>query len=148
MSHICPIIDLCSVVWSTGFLGDSRALEKVQRRWTERVDGLSEVPYGARLAYLDLYSVRGRLLRNNLKMVWKILHGLCPSLADIFQLNVSGVTRGHSLKLFVPHCEADVRSRFFSVRVIPLWNGLTDYVVSSPSIDSYSSVILTVTLVL
>ena len=101
------------------------------------MDGLAEVTYGARLGHLDLYSVRGRLLRNNLKMVWIILHGLCPSLADIFQLNVSGVTRGHSLKLFVPHCEADVRSRFFLVRVIPLWNGLPDYVVSSPSIDSF-----------
>ena len=101
------------------------------------MDGLSEVPYGARLAHLDLYSVRGRLLRNDLKMVWKILHGLCPSLVDMFQLNVSGVTRGHSLKLFVPRCEAYVRSRFVSVRVIPLWNGLPDYVVSSPSIDSF-----------
>ena len=101
------------------------------------MDGLAEVTYGARLAHLDLYSVRGRLLRNDLKMVWKILHGLFPSLADIFHLNVSGVTRGHSLKLFVPCCETDVRSRFFSVRVIPVWNGLPDSVVSSPSINSF-----------
>ena len=43
----------------------------------------------------------------------------------------------HSLKLFVPRCEADVRTRFFSVRVINLWNGLPDYVVSFPSIDSF-----------
>ena len=137
VSHVRPIIEWCSVVWSTGFVGDSKALERVQRRWTRRVDGLSEVPYSARLAYLDLYSVRGRLLRNDLKMVWKILHGMCPTLADLFQLNVSGPTRGHSLKLFVHYSEVEARSRFFSMRVIPLWNKLPDHVVSSPSIDSF-----------
>ena len=55
VSHIRPIIEWCSVVWSTGFLGDSRALEKVQRRWTERVDGLSEVPYGILIRCLWCY---------------------------------------------------------------------------------------------
>ena len=99
------------------YVGDCRALKKVQRRWTKRVDGLREVPYNLHLAELDLFSVKGRLLRNDLKMVWKILHSLYPALEGLFQLNTSGVTRGHSFKILVPHCTTDVRSRFFSVRV-------------------------------
>ena len=43
----------------------------------------------------------------------------------------------HSLKLFVHYSEVEARSRFFSMRVIPLWNKLPDHVVSSSSIDSF-----------
>ena len=137
ITHVRPIIEWCSVVWFTGYVGDCKNLEKVQRRWTKRVDGLREVSYDLRLAKLDLFSVRGRLLRNDLKMVWKILHGLYPALGGLFQLNTSGITRGHSLKLYVPDRSGDVRSRFFSVRVLEVWNKLPEHVVSSSSIDVF-----------
>ena len=125
----------CLIQWI--YVGDCRALEAVQRRWTKRVVGLGGVPYDLRLAELDLFSVKGRLLRNDLKMVWKILHGLYPALEGLFQLNTSGVTRGHSLKLFVPHRSGEIRSRFLSVRVLEVWNDLPEHVVSSSSIGIF-----------
>ena len=62
-AHIRPIIEFASPVWNTGYLCDSRLLEGVQRRWTKQVRGLYDYSYGERLQYLDLYSVKGRLMR-------------------------------------------------------------------------------------
>ena len=67
VSHIRPTIDYCSSVWNTGYLGDIRKMESVQRRWTREVAGLESLEYGSRLRELGLYSVRGRLLRADLK---------------------------------------------------------------------------------
>ncbi len=62
LTHIRPVIEFSSVVWHTGYEGDLGLLEGVQRRWTKQISGLANLDYGARLASLDLYSVRGRLL--------------------------------------------------------------------------------------
>ena len=44
-AHIRPLIEYCSCVWHTGYLCDLRALERVQRHWTKRVSGMSNLDY-------------------------------------------------------------------------------------------------------
>ena len=39
VSHVRPIIDFSSVVWNTGYVGDVMKLERIQRRWTKKIDG-------------------------------------------------------------------------------------------------------------
>ena len=112
-------------------------MERVQRRWTKFIDGLLECSYAERLRRLEIFSVKGRLIRNDLILVYKILHGLVPSLENLLVLNRAGSTRGHSLKLFVPYRHSDTRSRFFTVRVVQRWNSLPDAVVSAPSVNSF-----------
>ncbi|KAK3886186.1 hypothetical protein Pcinc_009646 [Petrolisthes cinctipes] len=65
-SHIRPVLEFVSTVWNTGYLGDLRLLESVQRRWTKLIDGLADLSYTNRLKALNLYSVQGRLLRADL----------------------------------------------------------------------------------
>ena len=104
ISHVRPLLEFSSPVWNVGFVGDSRHIETVQRRWTREVRGFRDLDYGSRLRRLDLYSAKGRRLRADLIMVWKILHGLCPSLEHLLLRDVNRAyrTRGHSLKLFIP----------------------------------------------
>ena len=71
-THIRPILEYCSCVWHTGYSGDLRVLESVQRRWTKRVDGLANLDYESRLRALNQYYVQGRLLRADLVQYWKI----------------------------------------------------------------------------
>ena len=118
ITHIRPILDYSSVVWNTGYVGDLRLLEGVQRRWTKEISGFRDLSYSERLFALKLYSIKGRLLRADLIMVYKILHGLCPDLDHLFVKSVNTVTRGHSLKLIIPRWETEVRARFFSIRVL------------------------------
>ena len=137
VTHVRPILDFGSVVWNTGYLGDLRMLESVQRRWTRRVEGFADLPYSERLSRLKLFSIKGRLLRADLIQVWKILSGLSPQLDSLFSRVGLSRTRGHSLKIYVPHHSTDVRGRFFSLRVISTWNSLPEMVVSAQSIQSF-----------
>ena len=75
-------------------------------------------------------------------MVYNILQGninLQPEL--FFHLNLSSATRGHDFKLFKPHAQKNVQSKFFSVRTINSWNNLPNYVVSSNSTDNFKILI-------
>ena len=47
-------------------------------------------------------------------------------LTAMFQLDTSGRTHGHSLKLVKYRCNRDIRKCFFSYRVVSKWNGLDD----------------------
>lgn len=54
-SHIRPVLEFCSVVWHTGYVGDTDMLERVQRRWTKDIVGLSHLDYASRLDALGLF---------------------------------------------------------------------------------------------
>ena len=56
-SHIHPILEYCLCVWNTGYVQDVCLLERVQRRWTRHIDGMTGLSYGERLKALNLYSV-------------------------------------------------------------------------------------------
>ena len=139
-THIRPLLEYASCVWNTGFQGDLRLLESVQRSWTRHVDGVSDLPYSERLRILDLYSVQGRLLRADLIKYWKIFNNvssICPT--DIFTLAPILGTRGHRFKIFHTHSSLEARSRSFSNRHVSLWNSLPDPVVASKSINAFKS---------
>ena len=125
IAHIRPLLEYASPVWNTGFVGDSRLLESVQRRWTKHIEGMSDMEYAVRLRSLGLYSVKGRLLRTDLIKYFKIFKGLSvigPS--DLFVLSPSVHTRGHCFKILKPHVSLESRHRFFSVRCVVVWNSL------------------------
>ena len=81
-THIRPLLDYSSCLWNTGFVGDARKLESVQRRWTKRIDSLGEMSYAERLHKLELFSVQGRLLRSDLIQYWKVMNVHCSMNAD------------------------------------------------------------------
>ena len=141
-SHIRPILEYCSCVWNTGYVQDVRLLERVQRRWTRHIDGMTGLSYGERLRALNLYSVQGRLLRADLIQYWKILNGhSCIAPNDLFQHPPHSITRGHCLKVFPPVTVTDVRKRFFSVRHISMWNSLPTDAVCAPSVPHLKRVL-------
>ena len=137
-SHIRPILEFGSTVWNTGYLGDLRLLESVQRRWTKCIDGLVDLSHADRLKSLNLYSVQGRLLRADLIKYWKIFHNqsaISPS--DLFTVSPITNTRGHRFKLAKPHINTECRHRFFSVRSIDHWNSLPDSVVGANTVEAF-----------
>ena len=129
--------DLLSNIWNTGYIGDIRILERVQRRWTRAVRGLENMNYGDRLKQLNLFSVQGRLLRSDLITVWKVFNGKCAISPDqLFNLTTLP-TRGHRFKIYKPRHNLEVRRRSFAHRVIDDWNSLPSSVVESNSITVF-----------
>ena len=126
VAHIRPLIEFSSCVWNTGYVGDLKLLESIQRRWTRHIDGLENTSYSHRLAILDLYSVRGRLIRADMIKMWKIFHDKCSiTPSDLFVMAPNVGTRGHPFKVFRGHAVLEARRRFFSVRCIDVWNSLS-----------------------
>ena len=141
-THIRPLLEYASCVWNTGFQGDLKLLESVQRSWTRHVDGVSDLPYSERLRILNLYSVQGRLLRADLIKYWKIFNNessIYPT--DIFTLAPVLGTRGHRFKIYHTHSSLEARSRSFSNRQVSLWNSLPDSIVSSKSVNTFKMTI-------
>ena len=140
-SLIRPMLEYSSCLWNLGYIGDLQSLERIQRRWTRSITGFERLPYEVRLQRLNLFSVQGRLLRNDLVLVWKIFNGLCSiNPDDLFSLvpqNRSNRTRGHSFKIHLPRCRLEARKRFFSTRVIHNWNSLSEEAVCAESLGTF-----------
>ena len=143
VTHIRPLIDYASPLWNMGYVGDLKLLEGIQRRWTRSIDGLDGLSYDERLRKLDLFSLKGRLLRADLIIVWKIFNGKCAiSVDDLFKLSPCITTRGHSRKISVPKSKSDLRHRFFAVRVVKEWNSLSAETVEANTLAKFKRLLL------
>ena len=139
-AHVRPLLEFSSVVWNTGYIGDIKLLESVQRRWTRSIDGLENLSYAERLSALDLFSVHGRLLRADLIECWKIMHGVAPfDPTSLFKFAPDVGTRGHVFKLAHIRCSLGCRRRFFSVRVVDSWNLLPSAVVELRDLGAFKA---------
>ena len=77
-----PILEYCSQLWSPTTLGLIRKIESVQRKFTARIDGMSQESYWSRLEKLDLYSMERRRERYSVLYVHKILAELSPNFEE------------------------------------------------------------------
>ena len=140
IAHVRPLIDYCSCMWNTGYIGDMRTVESLQRRWTREIEGMSSLEYGERLRRVGLFSVKGRLLRLDLIKVWKSFNALVDvGMKSLFVRSSDNRTRGHACKLVVPRCHSEARRRYFAVRVVRHWNELPADVVMKSSLDSFKA---------
>ena len=140
ITHVRPLLEFSSVVWNSGYIGDIKLLESVQRRWTRNIDGLGNLSYADRLSALDLFSVHGRLLRADLIECWKIMHGVAPfDSTRLLQLAPVLGTRGHEFKLAHIRCSLECRRRFFPVRVVGPWNSLPSAVAELSDLGAFKA---------
>ena len=60
-------------------------------------------------------------------------------LTDMFRIDTTGRTRGHSLKLVKCRCNKDIRKYFFSHRVVSKWNMLDSIDVMVKTVDGFKT---------
>ena len=113
-AHVRPQFDYASCLWNTGYIGDLKLQESIKRKWTKAIFEMSKLSYGDRLKALNLFSFKGRLIRADLIMKWKILNNKCSiELEGLFAISPVQFTRVHHYKNFPTQCSLDVRQRFF-----------------------------------
>ncbi len=138
--YVRPLVEYCSPVWSPTAIGSINKIESVQRWFTKRIKGLSHLTYDERLSELNNERLELRHLRADLLMCFKIVHNTVDlALKDFFTFNNLSITRGNSLKLNVPISRINARADFFAVRIISLWNNLSDDVVNSSNISIFAT---------
>jgi hypothetical protein len=87
----------------TLYKADIDKLESVQRAFTKRIPGLKCATYGDWLKKLNVDRLELRRLRLDLLLTYKILFNTVDVDRDnLFTVRNGLVTRGHSLKLFMP----------------------------------------------
>ena len=122
----------------TGYQGDLRHLESVQRRWTKNIDDMEELSSADRLMALNMYSIKGRLLRADLLKCCKIFNEKCGNQpSDLFLMASDIGTRGHRFNLAFTHSSLECRRQFFALRYVYSWNALPDELVSLDSVDAF-----------
>ena len=137
-SLVRPHLEYCVSAWSPHYVRDRELLERVQRRFSRMVPGLRGLGYEKRLERLGLLTLEERRNRADLIELLKISKGMSAiSLESFFELDSSGRTRGHSLKLKRRRFNMDTRKFFFSERVVNRWNSLDEDVVSAGSIEVF-----------
>ena len=141
--YIRPLVEYCSSVWNPYLKKDITLLERVQKRYTKRIPGLSKFSYPERLNLLGLESLELRRLHSDISMCYKILNGLVNiPFEEFFSLPPPGQigTRAqNSRKLFCKFSRLECRKHFFGNSVVPAWNSLPESVVSASSIECFRS---------
>jgi len=124
LTYVRPLLEHNSIIWSPHVNRDILLIERVQRRFTKRLRGLTGYSYDERLKFLNLERLELRRVRFDVIWCYKILFGLVgTNKDDLFELRSSS-TRGHPYKLFKHFNSCSAKSSFFSHRVVNIWNRL------------------------
>ena len=95
-AFVRPHLEYCVQAWCPIYEKDSWLLERVQKRATKMVNGLSSLEYEERLKTLDIFSLKYRRLRGDLIEVFKFINGQHMGyLKDMFELSKDTRGRRH-----------------------------------------------------
>ena len=125
-SLVRPHLEYGNVIWGPFYKGDAQKVERIQRRATKGVPGLSSLTYEERLRHLKLPSLQHRRRRGDMIMTYKIVTGKVNlDREDFFSFAQNQTNRGsHPYKLGKPKAVKEVRRNTFSTRVVNDWNNL------------------------
>jgi hypothetical protein len=138
-SFLRPVFEYCSQVARPCYSSYQEKLERCQRRLTKWCRAIRKLPYPLRLQKLGLSHVKSRFQRGDAILAYQIVHRLIDVDGDKFLVPSHGSTRGHSLRLQGTISHLNVRHRFFTERVVNVWNNLTNFVVTAPTTNSFKA---------
>ena len=133
-TYVRPLVEYAPQIWSPYLSSLISLIEGVQRSFTKRLQGLTDLSYSERLVKLKLQSLEHRRLIFDLVLCYNIVHGLnALPFDDFFAFTPNSTTRGHRFKLSVPIAKINLNKYTFSSRVVPVWNSLPSDFVSACS---------------
>ena len=133
-----PILEFGNVIWHPQYQKDAVVVENVQRRATKLIPGLRDMEYEDRMRHLKLPSLAYRRDRGDMIEVYKRLNGHYKYPFTYLKLS-SAPVRGHSQRLFKEHARHQCRRKFFSQRVVDIWNSLPEEVVTLPTLNQFKN---------
>ena len=131
-------MEYCSPVWNPQYVGNVKKIEAVQRSFTKRLKGLSNLTYSKRLFVLQAESLELRRLKSDLVLLFNIITGRSAIGNNLLSLDANiYCTRGHNFKLAKTHCSINCRLHSFAVRCMNIRNSLPARIVNSCSLSVF-----------
>ena len=136
-----PILEYGNCVWNSNLRKHVDLVEGVQRRYTKRIIGLSNLEYYQRLEKLKLPSLEFRRLRGDCIELFKMTHDMYDSstISSLFSLNDRAITRGHAYKLTKNSVNTTKYANFFPNKIINFWNNLPNHIVSASTVNRFKN---------
>ena len=140
-SLVRPHLEYANSVWNPYLKNDINRLEKVQKNYTKRIQGMKDLNYHQRLEKLKLPSLEYRRVRGDIIEVYKITHNIYDPISTNVLFNMSSSNTNTRLnvnpyRLTKPHVNRKQTQMFFTNRVIDLWNSLPLHIVNSDSLNT------------
>ena len=137
-SHVRPLLEYCSHLYSNLRKCDSIAIEHVQRKFTKPISR-TDLSYRQRCHDLNLQPLWLRRVILNLLFLFRLIHKLIYSNSDpvSFAEKKSYNLRRNIFLLPVYKSRSSTRSNFFINKYSSLWNTLPDFIRSATSIQSF-----------
>ena len=137
---IRPILEYGNAVWCPYLKKDIADIEKVQRHFTKRIHCAKNLEYEDRLRLLQLPSLEFRRIRGDLIEVFKILNEKYdPVTTNSLLTRQETVLRSNKFKLQKNRVATKRYLKFFSNRVINIWNKLPNCVVDTDDLNVFKN---------
>ena len=138
--YVLPILMYVSPVWNPTKACDKHAFERVLRRLTKRIPGLSSPFYSQRLSHLRSMSLENKRLFADMILVYKGIHDYTGCSLGEFGLSLAGSSsRGAGIRLHQERPLNNMAASMFKFRAARVWNSLPLTVTSSPSLCIFKS---------
>jgi hypothetical protein len=134
-----PTLEYCVQVARPCYASFLSKLESCQRRLTKWCTTIRHLPYHERLHRLNLPTIEKRFNRGDMILVYQILNNLIDINPSNLFCFASSNTRGHASKLLGRVSNLNIRHRFFTERVVPLWNSLPLDVLPAITLNSFKA---------
>ncbi|KAJ7415950.1 hypothetical protein BTVI_36882 [Pitangus sulphuratus] len=133
-------LEYCIQLWGSQHRKDRDLLEQVQRRAAKRIRGMEHLSYEERLRELMLFSLEKKRLQGDIIVAFQYLKRAYKKNGEKpFTWACSDRTRLNGFKLRDSRFKLDVRKKFFTIRVVRLWNRLPREVMDVPSLEVFKT---------
>ena len=140
-----PHLEYGATVWNPSKKTQIDKIERVQRRATKLIPGLSSLTYKERLLALNMPTLQYRRYRGDMIELYKISHNFYdPATINGFinftsDSNSRYCLRRHEFSFYKEKCSKDVRKNSFKIRTANQWNNLPASVVNAATLNSFKN---------
>lgn len=140
-SLVRPHLEYGSQFWNPHYKKDIAKIEKVQRRFTKMIPGMSRYSYKDRLLKLNMLTLEERRKRLDLILLYKIIFKYVEMDFTNYIEFTDNQTRGHNFKIKKRKFYTDLGKYTFFNRVVDDWNKLSYETVNAGSLDKFKNII-------